>query len=62
MAHARAHDVAVMTTQPGDGMPTPADPDPQAEPETEEPEGDVDDLPRPAHLPRPSEADGGRTL
>ena len=51
MAHARAHDVAVMTTQPGDAMPS-ADPDPQPEPETEEPEGDVDDLPRPAHLSR----------
>jgi hypothetical protein len=43
-------------------MPTPADPDPQAEPETEEPEGDVDDLPRPPHLPRPSKADGGPAL
>jgi hypothetical protein len=48
IAHARAHDVAEMTTQPGDDMPT-DDPDPQPEPETEEPEGDLDDLPRPAH-------------
>lgn len=29
-------------------MPITADPTP--EPETEEPEGDVDDLPRPAHV------------
>jgi hypothetical protein len=49
MAHARAHDVGVMTTQPGDAMPTTADPDPKPEPEPDEPEGDVDDLPRPAH-------------
>ena len=48
MAHTRAHDVAVMSTQPGDDMPS-SDPDPQPEPETEEPEGDLDDLPRPAH-------------
>jgi hypothetical protein len=50
MAHARAHDVAVMPTQPGADMPS-TDPDPQPEPETEEPEGDLDDLPRPAQLP-----------
>ncbi len=54
MAHARAHDVADMTTQPGDDMPITADPDP--EPEPEQPEGDVDDLPRPVHLA------GGHTL
>ena len=54
IAHARAHDVAVMTSRPGDAMPSTADPDPQPEPETEEPEGDLDDLPRPAlvGLPR----------
>jgi hypothetical protein len=61
MAHARAHDVADMSTRPGDDMPS-TDPDPQPEPDTEEPEGDLDDLPRPAHLHRPSGADGGRTL
>lgn len=54
MAHARAHDVADMTTQPADDMPITADPDP--EPEPEQPEGDVDDLPRPVHLA------GGHTL
>ena len=37
IAHARAHDVGVVTTQPGAAMPT--TPDPQPEPETEEPEG-----------------------
>ena len=37
-------------------MPITADPDPEPEPETEKPEGDVDDLPRPAHLA------GGHTL
>jgi hypothetical protein len=56
MAHARAHDVGLMTTQPGDAMPSTADPDPQPEPdpETEEPEGDVDDLPRPLTWGRPN--------
>jgi hypothetical protein len=56
MAHARAHDVADMTTQPGDDMPITADPDPEPRPEPDEPDGDVDDLPRPAHLA------GGHTL
>jgi hypothetical protein len=55
-AHARAHDVAVMTTEGGDAMPITADPTPEPEPETEKPEGDVDDLPRPTHLA------GGHTL
>jgi hypothetical protein len=56
IAHTRAHDVAVMTTRPGDAMPPTTDPDPQPEPETEEPEepeGDVDDLPRPAPVVLP---------
>jgi hypothetical protein len=49
-AHARAHDVADMTTRRGGAMLITADPTPEPEPETEKPEGDVDDLPRPAHV------------
>lgn len=37
-------------------MPITADPTPEPEPETEKPDGDVDDLPRPA------EVAGGHTL
>jgi hypothetical protein len=56
IAHTRAHDVADMNIQPGDDMPIPADPEPPPEPDTEKPEGDVDDLPRPVDLA------GGPTL
>jgi hypothetical protein len=45
-----------MTTERGDTMPITPDPAPEPEPETEKPEGDVDDLPRPAHRA------GGHTL
>jgi hypothetical protein len=48
MAHVRAHDVAAMTTRPGDAMSSTENREPEPETEDEEPEGDVDDLPRPA--------------
>src|SRR3954449_9935026 len=52
MSHARVQGEPAIANRPGDAMSTPVDSDQNEllQPEPDDPDGDVDDLPRPDHV------------